>query len=470
MKTKAKEKFILIGSFGLLFFLTFFHGLCFSQIPQKINYQGYLTDSGGNPINGTVSMEFRIYDAPTGGTALWSETQNVSVSQGVYSVNLGESIPLNLSFDKPYYLGVKVGSDPEMSPRRELTSVGYSFTANNALNLTCTGCVLPSHLSFIPGDITAIYAGTGLTGGGTSGDVTLSVNNSIIQSRVIGSCSSGSSIRVINEDGSVTCETDDNSGGTVIQVNTGTGLTGGPITTSGTISLSSTYSDGSAYDSRFVNVTGDTMIGPLSLPENGLTVGSNQFVINSGKVGIGTATPNTMLDVNGRIRAKTDYGDYIAIGGDSIGNDVEIIIYSPSERNKISFWNAQLGIPTNIEAGTATFSVLSITSDLRFKKNITPIDNALYKISSLRGVNFEWKSEEFPEKGFDRGRKLGLIAQEVERILPEVVSTNQKGEKSIEYANIVALLIEAVKELKNENVDLKKRIELLEKVLRESKN
>ncbi len=88
-----------------------------------------------------------------------------------------------------------------------------------------------------PGDITAVTAGAGLTGGGISGDVTLAVNTSQIQSRVVGTCPTGSSIRQIDGTGNVVCQTDTNSGGTVTTVNTGTGLTGGPITTTGTISI-----------------------------------------------------------------------------------------------------------------------------------------------------------------------------------------------------------------------------------------
>jgi hypothetical protein len=86
------------------------------------------------------------------------------------------------------------------------------------------------------GDMTAVNAGTGLTGGGTSGDVTLSVDSSTTQLRVNGTCPPGSSIRAINENGTVLCQTDTNSGGTVTSVAAGTGLLGGTITTSGTIS------------------------------------------------------------------------------------------------------------------------------------------------------------------------------------------------------------------------------------------
>ena len=91
------------------------------------------------------------------------------------------------------------------------------------------------------GDITGVVAAAGLTGGGTSGDVTLSVDTGQIQARVVGVCPAGSSIREIDVSGNVVCETDDNGSGTVTSVGTGTGLSGGPITTTGTIGIASSY-------------------------------------------------------------------------------------------------------------------------------------------------------------------------------------------------------------------------------------
>ena len=108
-----------------------------SAIPETINYQGYLTDNSGNPINATVSMTFRIYTVASGGTALWTETQsNVPVNEGIYNVILGSVASLGaLPFDVPYFLGVTVGIDSEMTPRQALTSVAYALTADTALNV-----------------------------------------------------------------------------------------------------------------------------------------------------------------------------------------------------------------------------------------------------------------------------------------------------------------------------------------------
>lgn len=92
------------------------------------------------------------------------------------------------------------------------------------------------------GTVTSITAGSGLTGGTITGSGTIAVNTSVIQNRVSGTCAVGSSIRAIAVDGTVTCQTDTTGGsGTVTNVATGLGLTGGPVTSSGTISADTTY-------------------------------------------------------------------------------------------------------------------------------------------------------------------------------------------------------------------------------------
>ena len=82
------------------------------------------------------------------------------------------------------------------------------------------------------------------------------------------------------------------------------------------------------------------------------------------------------------------------------------------------------------------------TSDKRFKENIVIIDGALAKVMSLRGVYFNWK----PEFNEDCTLQIGVIAQEIEKVIPQVVDTDTEGYKSVEYAKLVAVLIEAIKE------------------------
>ena len=130
MKNKRAEKMFLIILFGAFLILLPCGG--HSAIPPTINYQGYLTNASGVPVNGTVQIVFKIYDVASGGTELWSETQNVTVTRGVYNVELGAVTPVNLVFDVPYYLGVTIGTDPEMTPRKPLSSVGYAFRAQVA--------------------------------------------------------------------------------------------------------------------------------------------------------------------------------------------------------------------------------------------------------------------------------------------------------------------------------------------------
>jgi hypothetical protein len=82
------------------------------------------------------------------------------------------------------------------------------------------------------------------------------------------------------------------------------------------------------------------------------------------------------------------------------------------------------------------------TSDERLKKNITIIPDALDKVNKISGVGFEWN-----EKSGKAGKDYGVIAQEIEKVLPELVVTRDDGYKAVRYEKIIALLIEAVKEL-----------------------
>ena len=91
----------------------------------------------------------------------------------------------------------------------------------------------------------------------------------------------------------------------------------------------------------------------------------------------------------------------------------------------------------------------------------------------MRGISYEWRQAEFPEMNFAKGRRLGFIAQEVERVVPEAVAKDDRGVYTVAYASVTPLLVEAIKEqqktvdrLKQENADLRERLAALERAVK----
>ncbi|MCA9598089.1 MAG: collagen-like protein [Myxococcales bacterium] len=134
-----------------------------SAVPANLTQQGRLLDSTGTPVPGSVSITFAVYSAASGGTALWTETQNVTLDDGFFSARLGEATAIpNTVFDgSTRYLGVKVGADAEMTPRQTIVSVPYALMANNAV-----GDITPTSVSV---NGTQVIDGTGNWVGPTAG-------------------------------------------------------------------------------------------------------------------------------------------------------------------------------------------------------------------------------------------------------------------------------------------------------------
>ena len=111
-----------------------------AEVPRTLNYQGRLLDNSGQPFNQTVPVTFELYDSEFGGVKLWSETQNVSVEEGFFNVNLGDDTPINLPFDQQYWLQVTVANGSPYA-RTAFASVPHTFrailsdSAEYALNL-----------------------------------------------------------------------------------------------------------------------------------------------------------------------------------------------------------------------------------------------------------------------------------------------------------------------------------------------
>ena len=101
------------------------------------------------------------------------------------------------------------------------------------------------------------------------------------------------------------------------------------------------------------------------------------------------------------------------------------------------------------------------SSDIRFKENITPIENALDKISKISGNTYDWKAENKAEHGYE-GNDVGVIAQEIEAVLPQLVQTRENGFKAVKYDKLVTLLIEGIKEQQKQIDDLTSKVNSLE--------
>jgi hypothetical protein len=126
---------------------------------------------------------------------------------------------------------------------------------------------------------------------------------------------------------------------------------------------------------------------------------------------------------------------------------------------KANSWN--VGGPTTLAGAGEIRATGNITayaaSDIRLKTNISPIPNALEKIDKISGVEYDWTDEYIDRNNgedgyFVRRHDVGVIAQEVEAVLPEVVATRNDGYKAVRYEKLVALLIQAVKE-QNKRID-----------------
>ncbi len=107
--------------------------LAMAQIPRTISYQGVLADNAGTPKpDGSYQLTFRLYNVGSGGSALWTEVKTLLTTRGLFSTALGDQVPIpySIKFDQPYWLGIQVAADPELTTRIPLTAVGYSFNSS----------------------------------------------------------------------------------------------------------------------------------------------------------------------------------------------------------------------------------------------------------------------------------------------------------------------------------------------------
>jgi hypothetical protein len=228
------------------------------------------------------------------------------------------------------------------------------------------------------------------------------------------------------------------------------------------------------------DITGTSFTGQI-LATNGVISGSSQIttLLPSGIVSGSAQIDGASLGSNKTI---TIAGTTVTLGGSistdalriSMGSVVtgsaQITLSSTNGYNSVINQNLlttsdvrhnSLGIGMNASATAGRIDasndiVAFSTSDIRFKENITPIPNALEKISKISGNIYDWKEENKIEHGYE-GNDVGVIAQEIEEVLPQLVQTRESGYKAVKYDKLVALLIEGIKELSAKVNELEKK-------------
>jgi hypothetical protein len=151
----------------------------------------------------------------------------------------------------------------------------------------------------------------------------------------------------------------------------------------------------------------------------------------------GTGTVDTQLFINGSTTStNSTTGALIVNGGVGIGN--------------------KLFVGGDINCYSEVTAYYGSTSDIKLKTNIVKIDNGLAKLLTLDGITYNWNQLSNKDTSL---REAGVIAQQVEQVLPEAVIKKENGYLTVKYEKIVPLLIEAIKELHVEIEQLKKKIQ-----------
>ena len=191
-----------------------------------------------------------------------------------------------------------------------------------------------------------------------------------------------------------------------------------------------------------LNVTGD-ITASANLSITGFTTLTDNVVITNN-----LAVQGDIIEGNDllKLRATNDDNDYVQIDSNSID-----LVVDASQRGQFTSTGLSVAGVITCSGDITAFS----SSDMRKKENVLNIPDALEKVESLNGVTFDFKEGMAPEGR--SGRQVGMIAQEVMEVLPDVVRQDNDGFYGMEYERVVPLLVEAIKDLSKKVKELEER-------------
>lgn len=410
-----------------LFVIIFSSILTFSQVPEKISYQGVLTDNSGNPLNGSYSITFKLYNTSSGGTALWQETQNLTVSNGLLNAYLGSVTSLSIEFGSTYWLGISVDAGTELTPRVELTSSPYSLVSKTVEDGSITtdkildGAVTSSKLD--PSLLATVnpWQNNGSTLFYNGGRVFVGRDFPITSSEYFG-------VRAPVGDGSY--------GGMYLETQSERGLPFYGFATNGILRSWLYYSGmDSTINLYHLNGTAFTITPEL-------------------RIGFGTDNPTHEFElVHGTFGAtNTNNGLKIRNNGT---NNVNWTLYSYNGTGNFGLFEGTT-LRGTFAAGTGAYTT---ASDERLKTDITPVKDLLPSVLQLETKKYSYINDK-------SGKQIiGFLAQDLEKLFPEFVyRTGENGESySVDYAGLSVVALKAIQEQQ-------KMIEQLQEQLNELKS
>jgi hypothetical protein len=343
------------------------------------------------------------------------------------------------------------------------SSEGGTFTVTSnatALNTASTIVARDGSGNFAAGTVTAALSGNATTATALATGRTIGMTGDVVWTSASFDGSGNVTGTATIQANSVALGTDTTGNYVAAGAVSGTGLSGSSSSEGGTFTVTSNATNANTASAIVArDGSGNFAAGTITaaLTGNASTATTLQTARTIGGVSFNGAANINLPGVN-------TGGNQDTSGTSAISTAATVTTSSAASAFKVPFANTTASTTGNyglLQDSTATFTynpstnvveagTFNTTSDISLKENICTFENAMDVVAGLRGVRFTWKKNGI--------KTVGLIAQEVEKVLPELIGTNaDTGLKSVSYANMVAVLIEAVKELKAEIEELKKR-------------